>query len=533
MALFPAPGKENPQIKLYVLAALMAVVTMGLFTLENFTNGAPKVPPPSEQEMVVADENGTVDDPFPDLYVRPNLEKQNMIDFVSEDDEDLGKATKLFRYRPAFEEGFAWFKGKSNEEIKSMALPRWEWNFVKIMRDVNNWRFQILHVYGMLLHYEKLELVNMPKGLQKLHLLILINPRTLEKMTVLTPLMPKAATALKGMSEGSYLACDGLYLKRHVYVGNDGIKHTPMFLAKRVYFASEPISYPERLDERGDPGIDYKELKPEHTVKALDIPFIEQNILSLSKSQQAYSIPNAIDAREEASDIRGDKPALDHIFEYIYSMSDEEIANMVNPEVTYLSTMAENLPPHWMVGKITRFRGIASRVITYRFPKDTLGIKRVHLIIGHDLRLGGPDFTWAIATLNLPKGLREDDEITADGVFVKLYPYKTPEQKWHWSPLIVCKDVNIIERTPPGQVTPTYIVIAVAAFTLAFLMYWASNRDSKGLSDVRQRVLQRRIAHDKKVAEERKAKKETEGEEKEAKDIEETPETEDTNSGQE
>lgn len=500
MALFPAPGGNDPRSRMTALVGALGIVLISMYSCHKYSKPVAGTLPDDSPPMVVADERATVDQPLKGIRTREHLGTTHILDFVSNDDQNRYRAQNLDLIRVALEEGFGWLKGQSHAEMQRLAWPRGRWSHAKVMQHPDRWRMNVLHVYGMLLHHEVIELTDMPAGMGKLHKLILFNVRNHHAFTVLTPLMPADAHALAGTQEGSYLACDGLFIMRYPYLSNSGWKPTPLVLAKRVTFARERQTVPTRLDPRGDPGVDYAAIQPQETVDDLNVLAVQSQILAPPKDGSGFRHPGAMDYHLAASDIVQEKPAFDHLFQYIYSLSDEEIAGKINPEVTYRSLMQGNAAPKWMTGKFTRFKGLASFVKTYDFPDAENGITRIHLLVGHDTRLRGPDFTWVLACLNLPENLHADDEIEADGIFVKLYPYRSVEGKWHWAPLIVCKEIKRIDTSDQGRPTTAYVVIGIAVLLLVGGVYWAGQRDTSDLEAVRQRVLARRIEHDKKTA---------------------------------
>ncbi len=272
-----------------------------------------------------------------------------------------------------------------------------------------------------------------------------------------------------------------------------GWNWTPLFVAKRVVMAREGSTPPALLDERGDPGTTYEDIAPRQVVSQLDLKYVEERMFAPPKNGAGIRMFGG-EFQEEVRNIKSEKDLLNHVFSYVWHFSEKELAERVNPEINYVALMQGNQAPGWMRGKIAGFRGRAGYVEPWRFPEDGSGITRMYLVYGHDERYADPGYTWVLATLNLPEGLREDDLLEAKGVFLKLYPYKTPARKWHWAPLIVCKHIR---RVPPSK-SNMYFIIALAGLLVLglILLFVASRRDTATLEAMRKRTQERRLQRD-------------------------------------
>lgn len=491
MSFIDPPKASNPRARLIAMA-LGLVLLLGLMrSCHTYMQPGAKQYDADTPPMKVADERANVAAPLADVPRRPELPVENILDFISDDDVNRLKAQELNRIRIALEDGFGWLKTQSHEELAAKAYSRLHWSHEKVMQEPGRWRLQVLHVYGMLLHHEVVELLDMPPGLGKLHKLVLIDARSREACTVLTPLMPEAARSVSDGQGADYLACDGLFLMRHAYQKEEGWKPTPLLLARRVSFASELASVRPYLDPRGDPGEPYTEIRPVRTVPHLDVAFLEEQMVRPPKNGIGYRREGALDYHIVASSVAEEKPAYDHAFAYLYGQDDAALSRGVNPEVNYEALMEGHAAPKWMTGKVAHFEGVAAFVKTYSFPSEQNGVTRIHLLVAHDARFRDPAFTWVLACLNLPEGLRVGDRIEAEGVFLKLFPYRSREDLWHWAPLLATRSVRITEPREPEGFSLLHIFTGVATLALLLGLYWLNQRDSDDLSAMRKRVLAR------------------------------------------
>ena len=356
------------------------------------------------------------------------------------------------------------------------------------MREPDRWRLQILHVYGELVHERVEEIPGLPVGLRRLHRLILFDRRMQVFYTVLTPLKPVLAEV------GKDLACDGVFLMRYPYQREGGgWQRTPLFVAKRVVLAHELPTPVYLLDMRQDPGPAYRELRPRTTIAAISTAYLEEQIFDPAVDGSDGMRMLGGDVFDEARKLRSEKAALSHAFSYICGLSDEEIQRRVNPEVDYVAVMREAKTPSWMRGHIMKFQGQAADVMTEYFPGDGDGIERVHFVTAWDTRYQGFQHTWMLAVLNLPPGLRQDDRIEAEGVFIKRVPFKTRQNTWRFAPLIVCKEIRPVSAPRASS----HVATAFAALFVigVALLYWISLRENAVYEGLRGRMRRRRAGN--------------------------------------
>jgi len=505
MALMPLPGKgEKSRIVALVVMLGFALMLAGTLSSRFLTpeGGAGHAVPPDEQAMAVANEAATVLDPLPGLSAHRELNEYHME--VGERSDRPELESDLGHLQMGLQEALSWLKAYSHQEIAERSWPRGRWSFAKVMREPDRWRLQILHVYGVLMDRRIIEYPDAPEGMRKLWCVLLHNYRLQQTYTVITPLVPEAAHPPKGMTRGTNLACDGMFLRRHPYHSKTGWKWTPLVVAKRLVEAHEGAEPRAILDERGDPGTTYEDIRPRQVTGALDEGFLEEKLFAPSKDGKGLRMFGG-EFQDEVRDLKTEKAALDHVFQYVWHYRDEDLRAEVNPEVEYVSLMQGTQAPRWMRGKIARFRGRVGTVEPWRFPEDGSGMTRIYLVYAHDALYKDPTFTWVLACLNLPEGLREDDLVETEGAFVKLYPYRTPAGKWHWAPLIVCKAIRYV---PPDPST-TYAIIGlgVALLFVLMAMFVASRRDTTRLDRVRQRFQEKRVQRDRARREQQAARR--------------------------
>jgi hypothetical protein len=502
MSVISDPTKGDPKARLIFLCILLALVWAAMY--QQYQSNLPKKVSysPGRQKMIASDDGATPDDPMPGVEASKTMTEDHIISVVNRDDRDERTAQDLKKIGFAVKEGFPWLKARSHEELAALAMSRGRWSYYKVMREPDRWRLQMVHVYGILADKRIEEFPDMPVGLRKLFRLTLYDVDEQVFYTVLTPQMPEAAKAMENLNESSYLACEGMFIMRFPYVSIIGWKRTPLFFAKCAYLAREPETPPLLLDERGDPGGTYEEIRPVRVVQRLNPDVIsDDRMFVIPKNETGYSYTGPGGLRHEASNLREIAVPLMHTFEYVHKFSDEELKQAVNPALNYRALTGGNQADKWMRGQVTKFEGaVGGDVQTMRFPADPAQnpsqITRIHILTGIDLRLKGFDCSWGLATLNLPPDLREGDLIEAEGVFLKIYPYLTTERKWHWAPLIVCKNVRRIPREKPSLAA--YLAVVAILGSAFILLYRASRRDSARMEQERKRIADKRVAIQKK-----------------------------------
>lgn len=516
MALYKISGKNSQHIKLIVLVVLLSVALLAMLKLNSFISGYTEKPLDSSVKLEYADQIAEKKGAFTSLRMEPEVYHQ-AVDRIKEL-EKSHKTQKIEKLENAVQKVYAWFAFKDDKWLHDNLYSRSLWHHERIMRSPSTWRFHPLHVYGMLVGKVIVDLPDNPPGLQKLFLLKLYDIHDRVFFTVLTPSLPqdaiifKAATDTEYGHEGSTLAFDGVYIMNFPYSTPKGLRHTPLFAAKEVHFAKEARTPVPRLDEASDPGVEYKDIKPKKSVPGLDLDYLRGKIYSPPKGGDKQLRSLAVGVRgagadrqrylKMAADLRGEKSALVHVFEYLFSLDDQAIDRFsASKDINYSSIMSGDNFPGWMLGKFTRFRGIAFSVEILKFPDASDGIERIYLVtVGDSNYTDVGDKTWVIATPNLPKNFRRGDRVEAEGIFLKLYPYRSTQDTWHWSPLLLTKNIRIVQL-PGNPLIPTWIplaylpwivgvVILLISFVL-FMMYRSSIHDTNSLERIKQRSQRR------------------------------------------
>ncbi len=499
MPLMRLSDKGHPANRIMVLLftlGILVILAVGLYSGYLDSNKAvDSVALADQQTMLNANPDATPADPLPMLKAHDELNRYHLD--VAERTRHWERESNFFGAHMAITEGFSWLKSQSHAKLAKSAWPRGRWTYAKVMREPDRWRGEILHVYGLMMNKQEVEIEDPGNVKYKVWRILLHDYFLKETYTILTPLVPAQAHPPKGSKRGTHLACDAMFLKEYPYLAKGGWKWTPMLLARRVYLAKEGFTPPRLLDERGDPGPAYQDIRPRRTSRQLDLKFLKEKLIRPPKNGigGVRILTGGGDIRNEARNLKSEKAAYDSAFEYVWHFTDQELADQVNPEINFVTLMQGNQAPAWTMGQIVRFTGRAGEVEPWRFAEDGSGINRIYLVYAHDSRYSDPGFIWVLAVLNLPKGLRVDSAIEAEGVFLKLYPYKTPKGDWHWAPLLICKNIRYI---PPSKSNAVFIITLaglLAVILIAILL--ASRKDTSSLEAIRLRAHRRRLQRNK------------------------------------
>lgn len=503
MAIFKVSDRGSPLFRITLLLMALVVSIGGMSYLRYYAAGSNRVVPRDLQEYVKSDEAADVLHPFSAVPPEPDI-YPTVYDDVRRI-EHSRRPGSIGTLDHAILKLCAWMGGKGENWLAQNALWRGAWHYENIVSEPSRWRFLPMHVYGTLVAQEEIEYPDNPPGLRKLFMLTLYDLHERNFFTVLTPLMPadaeltvESAPGRKGKF-GSTLACDAVYVMAFPYLTRVGLRETPLFLAPRVWHAAEGPTPRPYLDGRGgipDP-LDDLPNRPLKSISGIDQRYVRSKMYYPPK--QGDRNPDYLSM---ASDVRSEKSILTHVYEYLYGLEPEVVREAGNnPEINYVTLMQGQNAPEWMIGQFTSFTGVVLSVETLRFPDPDDGINRIYLITAGDLRFANlEEFTWVAAALDLPEGLRRGDRISAAGIFLKLYPYRTRASRWHWAPLLVCRDVRL-EPTPvsplfpawlPQEALPWIFVGVSLLMLLLFLhMFRTSQNDTRRLEEVRKRSQQK------------------------------------------
>ncbi len=484
--LYREPSQDNPKRRIISLVAAFIVVLMIFFHMKQAAQQSqpdnPQTVTPESQRLRFAD-----GDPL--LQFEPVAAMENVseatVSLLAKDDANLAEASDLALIAPAVCEVLDWQAYQASQGKQQTVYSRNQWHWEKLMREPDQWRLTSIHLYGRLMKLQEIDNPGQREGLRKLFRITILDEYTQDYYTVLSPAVAQDARAFEaGVYQGDTVACNAVFLKRYAYVTNNGWKRVPLLAARSVWLAVEPPAGAPLLDQRGDPGPAYQTILPKTTVATLDMDYLRDKMLTPNKDGTLPGSSSVktfgVDIREMAADLADERLCLSHMFSYAYGFDDTKLHDEAqNPEINYATLMEGNNAPAWMIGKATRVTGIAGSVQTLHFQNAPDGVSRIHLItIGDSHYTDFREFTWIVATLNLPEGLRVGQTIDAEGVFYKLYPYRVSEG-WHWSPLLVCKNISarptVASPFLPQSWTSTQryifygVMIALGVFALGWM----------------------------------------------------------------
>lgn len=533
MTLFSARDTGEPRTRIFLMIFLLALVISlaAMFRYESLYDHPGEVG--ADQEMIHSDPATVANDPLAEL---PALRDLPPIGAEVSWEEGLLRrrhTRSLEGYAHVFENVFAYLKSRSLEEIREEAIGRAGWSPAKLVQHPSRWRGRIMHVYGELESMESQVFPDNPPGLRRLYLLILRDPHTLRYSYVLTPTMPASARTPTHPHPGSFLAADGVYLMNYpLETQAYGRWDTPFFVSRQAYHAVEGRTPYARLDEHDDPGVEYADIEPTRTIPGIDRAFLIKETYAPPKDgggeeerrklrgwrtaarQFAAAHGARIETapyRELATQIRPEKPVYDMILQYLWHLDPEVIADRARASsLDYTTLMRGNETPEAYRGRFARFEGLIQTVRRLDFEDPTskeLGLTRLYVVTGNDVRYKrAAQYTWTIVTPNLPPNLKRNDTIIADGIFVKLRPYRRADRRWHWSPLLVAPSIQEIDP-PVSPLLPKWVskemaytgaaVVVVAILAAILMLLRASSRDTDRLINLRNRSLRDQLEHEK------------------------------------
>ena len=523
-------GKTRLGIMIFMLAA----VCSGMMAGKYYHDGPRYECPPPERQAYQYSDSET---PFAKAV--PTVRLHHTIGMEAQAVERAGNPESL--QSPALmsilNQVIAWRASFQTPDAEACPVkPRTVWSHAKLIQNPSRWRWSVLHVYGRVQRYYPLEFPELPEGARKLFFVLLRDDFTQDYFTVLTPALPQGL-ARPSDSDGNVrgnrgadglIAFDGVFIMDFPYYvpGAARLKDdTPLFFADRVYLACEPRICGDRLDEWDDPaeegGAPYADITPKHTVPGLDLNFLRTKVFIPTGREEK---PEAADGKEEsgekvvkirnldleiAGDLRAEKAAIDHITQYLWQKDPAALARAAqNPDMNYFNMLANPTDYGWMIGQAAGFYGVAMAVEPMRFlddfSSDDNSLNRYYLLNAGDGRYRGTGrLIWTLCCPNLPRNLRSGDWIAAEGIFCKLYPYKTGDGNWQWSPMLVCKEIRKVDA-PSSPLSPSWlpkkyvpwalaVVVVLLASSLVWL-YFSGRKDDKELAKLVSRS--RRTAAD-------------------------------------
>lgn len=494
MPLFAPNAPRSPYHTPLLLIAALAVLSGGLLALAR-QSGAAAVPntPPDQQTYQPALRHATPEHPFPGLV--PNEDALRAAAEIPR--PDLDAFAPDFDRFDAMVLDAARFLAARPDDIHALdAFPRSEWHFNRLLREPDRWRFRVMHVHGLLarLEPEPVDAFTVddehPATLWRA---TLYDDRIGESYTVLAPL---AADGLRASTSprapASPASADGVFLGWHALHTEQGLVPTPVFLARRIYLAHERATPPERLDDR-IPGEEPREQRPLRPAAGLDPAFLDTHLFAPSYTEAERRMAPLPDPLEMATDLASEFPALAHTFAYAHTPPAD--GRRPEPALRYDDIMASDELPRWMRGQWAAVQGKAMDVRTIRLARpDEVGLDRLHIVTVRAGRLAdGQSRDWAVAVLNLPEGLRFDDDVRATGVFLKRYPFRAYHEGravWRWAPLIVAPALTRVPPQPPP--TGFYMAVALLTAAVTVVLWLAVRRGNREAEALRVHVKARR-----------------------------------------
>jgi hypothetical protein len=313
-----------------------------------------------------------------------------------------------------------------------------------------------------------------------------------------TVLTPQISTGLK---VNTRVALDGVFLKRYPFWSQPNEKEkgfwqwTPLLIATRAYVTWENMPLPDMLSSPA-----YKKQSLTKTLPALDIPFVEDQLLDVSKSGKGFRSLGGmrLHHEREARRIVDEKLGFEHLFQHVHHWKSLPPAQApaADPRINFESLMIGDRAPKWTKWKVTELEGWVRFVEKINVKGLESGIEDIYIVTVTDGFLGDFEYNWSVAVINLPHPLREGDYVRTKGVFSKLYPYQSRKHEWHWTPLVVAPELVKTER--PSHEAPLWQYILGTAVMLGVIaaLYIGTKREDERRALTRQKIKERRSARD-------------------------------------
>lgn len=513
MAFFPAPGlspKRGPQARAAMYLVLLAGLLVLFYRLHQIQFAEGKSNEKWRQQYIVPEPQS--DRPDPLAGIEPTDQFFDGIDPAELGifgDEDPAEANDLRDEGEAVRLSLAYLKSFAPQERDRFLDQNIDYSFPLLMARPEKWRGKPLHFYGILRQKDVQDFPDLDPPLDKMWRLTVHDARQSNFYTILTPQISTSVQINRP------IAAETIFLKRYPFwsvpnpMKSGFYQWNPLLVAKRVYAHREPLPPPTLLsspDEKQQP------FPPEMTVEELS-PGELQTIArapkpgpggeepgggSLSKLLRSVTIAGhrPVPIEREVNNLQQEKHALEHLFAYVHGMSREELSRRTDPRMSFERLMRPSRPPEWAEYNVASVAGRALFVDRIRAKGLESGIEQFYVLYAQDARHNNRKYRWAIATLNLPPGLRMGDPVKCDGLFVKFYPYESRKHTWHWCPLVVTPNLQKTTRErleAPwwGYVLATALLVAVCAG-----IYYANRRDFERSDGVRQRIRERRAQRD-------------------------------------
>jgi len=487
MSIFQLTEKQPFWIRPLILLVFLIAIGFAIHSCRAYNDNP--YPPPNQQKYITAD--GV---PFLNIHeehrLYPGITESSL---YSERQEPSRYNMHVFFYY------FAYLKSLSHSDLSKISVSRSIWNPRSLQQNPNPWRGHTLRVSGRLQSLDTLEWSEMPSGLQKLFRLTIRDDAAWQNIMIITPEIPIQDTsrAGKGLTEakpytgglrvfsalqdpGSPLMSDAIFVGLYKNPELQNNESLPLFVAKRVSLATTFSPPPTLFDPRAIPAHTYNEITPlrSGSVTQLDSDSVRQIIVDSNSTDESFMTSLAMNLIDEYD-------AYVHIFEYLYSSSELK----PNRLLTYDRLMADDAIEAFLQPVL--FQGSIIDVETLSVPNHPSGVTRIHRLMGIDrYRVGGQNMPWSLLALNIPKGLRADDELMATGLFVKRFPVRMQDGKIRRTPLLLVRDITIVGKVGETSlrsiryITGALTSLGIAGIIWLFLM---SRKDDKDLLERRKK----------------------------------------------
>lgn len=498
MALIALPtlfGGKSPHGRLIAMLLLLTAIYVGQKRLREFSTGGAPVPVSQQQEYVFSDPVPEQSDPLANIEPLSFLPKGIIGVDVGDDSQDaLLRAHDIGGNTIAIEMILGYLKGLTPEKIDIETQNNADYSSAMLMARSDALRGKVMTYFGIVRDVKLVEFPDAEPGLRRMWLVMGENIRRTSFVAVLTPSISRMVYA------GQSFAFEGGFLQRYatpIQTESKGPalwQWMPLFVAPQVYADRRPAPPPELMIDPEEPDFHYPS---DLLVDKLD-PNLVDSIWHVEKDGRSLkTIPlPGVDTEavkhfeQEVANLLHEKIAFDHLFRYMAHFDDDAIAKKVEPEMTFDYLMTGIEPPPESFYRFAEVTGHALSVKKFEPRGLKSGLPQFYSLIINDINYSNYDYRWTIVCPNLPKQLRVGDRVQVDGLFVKLYPYLNRKYEWMWTPLLVAKNVKIVqmERISPWLIGPISIIAILVFFLWLHVLRKDEIRSQGMLATVRQRT---------------------------------------------
>jgi hypothetical protein len=275
-------------------------------------------------------------------------------------------------------------------------------------------------------------------------------------------------------------------MKRYPYLNVDGNwQWQPMILAMDMAQTSQagnPDGSAAKPTSPKQPAEADRPVQPPPAYRVPFRPMADQftpvKSLDMELLQEAWDDPKF---PEQGNALAREVDIVAHIYQFLRSHRSEELASMVDPNVSHNRIM---LKPDTQRGKVFNLRVLLLRKYqVLGWPENKSGVNETSLLFCYGQ--SSPSARGKFVVL-VPKPLEAFEEnriYDVNGVFMKLYSFLNAEDRYEWQPLILAMDMTRApapadERHGLGM---TYPVIGIVVFggLLLYLLLRGSRQPRK------------------------------------------------------